>query len=943
MQGLKTEVYGDRLVIRGESAGRTTYRVTLAGAIRDAYDQELGSDETVTFSVTAAPPTLYAPGSGLVVLDPSSKPAFPVYTVNYRSVHVRLYEVSPSDWMAFRVVRLEAGRTDKTPPFPGRLVSSTTVSLNARPDELTETNIDLARALPKGLGHVVIDVEPGSVVAGALQAPSRERRTRILQWVQATGIGIDAFSDDGHLLAWTTALTDGGPIAGATVSLEPAGITGLTGREGLATLDLGEGAAALLVARRGSDVAILPEDISPWGRDSGWTRVPTVDGLRWYVVDDRHLYRPGEEVRVKGWIRIAAGGPQGDLRGLAGAVRQITYRVTDSRNNEIGRGTRPVGALGGFDFAVNLPDTMNLGSASIALNADATVAAGRAHSHRFIVQEFRRPEFEVTATAAAGPHFVGGFATVTAAAAYLSGGSLPGAEVDWQVTSAQASFRPPNRDDFIFGTWIPWWESDVRRGGGTSGQSYQGVTDSAGRHALRIDFDQVRPTRPTTVQAQATVTDVNRQAWSATANLLVHPASLYVGLKRNRLFVQRGVPVVVEAIVTDLDGRAVAGRPVRIRAERLDRVQEAGEWMEAAVDPQDCTVSPTETPAPCTFQTPEGGTYRVTATVSDDQGRSNESGFRMWVAGGTTLPTRGVEQEAVTLVPNLEAYRAGDQAEILVVSPFAPAEGLLTLRRSGIVRSERFAVSGPSHTLRFEIDERWTPNVHVQVDLVGAAERSDETGAPGASRQKRPAFASGSLDLSIPPMLRTLTVKAQPQAAVVEPGGATVVDVTLSDSRGRPVAGGEVAVIVVDEAVLALSAYQTPDPVAQFYSRRGEGTRDYHTRANVILAKAELPGTTEEGFAVGGVSESMAVAAAPMLARSPMGEAEGAAGGAIRLRTDLNPLALFVPDVRTDANGRALVPIAVPDNVTRYRIVALAATDGVASARASQCSPPGCR
>ena len=144
MQGLKTEVYGDRLVIRGESAGRTTYRVTLAGAIRDAYDQELGSDETVTFSVTAAPPTLYAPGSGLVVLDPSSKPAFPVYTVNYRSVHVRLYEVSPSDWMAFRVVRLEAGRTDKTPPFPGRLVSSTTVTLSARPDELTETKIDSA-------------------------------------------------------------------------------------------------------------------------------------------------------------------------------------------------------------------------------------------------------------------------------------------------------------------------------------------------------------------------------------------------------------------------------------------------------------------------------------------------------------------------------------------------------------------------------------------------------------------------------------------------------------------------------------------------------------------------------------------------------------------------------------------------------------------------------
>ena len=46
---------------------------------------------------------------------------------------------------------------------------------------------------------------------------------------------------------------------------------------------------------------------------------------------------------------------------------------------------------------------------------------------------------------------------------------------------------------------------------------------------------------------------------------------------------------------------------------------------------------------------------------------------------------------------------------------------MLTLRRSGLVRSERFTMSGPTHTLQVRIEEGFTPNLHVQVDLVGAA------------------------------------------------------------------------------------------------------------------------------------------------------------------------------------------------------------------------------
>ena len=43
-------------------------------------------------------------------------------------------------------------------------------------------------------------------------------------------------------------------------------------------------------------------------------------------------------------------------------------------------------------------------------------------------------------------------------------------------------------------------------------------------------------TRPVSVSAEASVMDVNRQAWNAQTGLLVHPADLYVGLRSPRTF-----------------------------------------------------------------------------------------------------------------------------------------------------------------------------------------------------------------------------------------------------------------------------------------------------------------------------------------------------------------------------------------------------------------------
>jgi uncharacterized protein YfaS (alpha-2-macroglobulin family) len=287
------------------------------------------------------------------------------------------------------------------------------------------------------------------------------------------------------------------------------------------------------------------------------------------------------------------------------------------------------------------------------------------------------------------------------------------------------------------------------------------------------------------------------------------------------------------------------------------------------------------------FETRLGGQYRVTATVADGRNRPNRTEYRVWASGATRFPGE-LAWEGVLLVPDKKEYRAGETAEVLVVAPFAPAEGVLTLRRSGLVSAERFAMTGPTTTLRIPISDAYVPNVHARVVLAGSA--------------GRPEHASGAVELKVPPLARALSVRAEPGEAALRPGEKTAVEVEVRDAAGVPVAGAEAAVVVVDEAVLALSNYELTDPVEAFYAAREAGVEDHHSRAMVVSP-------------IGGV-----------ISGTPGGVPGGVPAGraADFLRANFDALALFAPSVVTDAAGRASVEVTLPDNLTRYRVMAVA-------------------
>ena len=956
--------HGQWVYINGNKPGRRTYTVTFSPQTTDAFDQQIRGKRTFSFKVGPAEPSLSSTAGQMTVIDPFSNPGITIYTTNYLQVAMEVYRVSPKHWGRYIQYKRDwdyYGKKKIRPP--GKRIAQRKISLDAAPGDFVETLVSLQQELgKKKVGHLVVHLYPTKATKGS-KLP--KYRPSIRTWVQATQIGLDAMVDQTDLSAWATNLQTGGPIPGVQFQLAASGRTGVSNKDGLALLSLPkwkkawDKRAEYLSARKGEDIAFLPPGM--WG-GAGWRRSISSDTLGWYVLDDRKMYKPGETIRVKGWMRVLEPRKGGMVR-LDAGIRRVRWTAFGPMGNQIGKGEAKVRGFSGFDFSMKLPKTPNLGQGSIRIEAVGTQATNRGYVHSFQIQEFRTPEFKVSVDVREGPYFADQHTMATVSASYYAGGPLTNAKVSWNVQAREAAFRPPNLDKYSFGAWTPWWISHYGKTNRANRitEQWQGKTDAAGTHDLRIALSKIVPPKPMTVQITGTVRDVTRQAWTGSKTLLVHPSRYYVGLKTDTYFVKQGEPLVVDVIAADVEGNIVLGRPVKLKATRVAHKWQRGKYIEDEKDPQTCDIMSGKRPAQCTFRTQVGGTYKIAASTLDDQGRPGYSQITRWVSGGDQPKSRRVEMERVTIVPDKDEYRPGEIAELMIQSPIVPAHGLVTLRRNGLVQERRIEMKESTMVIRVPVKESYLPNFHVQVNLVGNQPRLDKQGQPDQTVPPRPAMAQGRIQLKVPATERILDVQVRPLKKGIEPGAKTGAIVVVKDTKGKPVAGAEVALIVVDEAVLSLSNYALADPMKLFYATRPQGVRDYHSRTMIQLADASalqsqsgaVPAPVASPMTMSlesrGVSKakerkrsrSLRPASAPkrslakemsfaadslegsLAAPSGLG-LQVAAQQKIAVRSNFDPLAVFAPSAQTNRKGIVRVSYKMPDNLTRYRIMAVA-------------------
>lgn len=978
IKNMRAVVSHSYLTVTGLTRAETTYTLSIPSTLKDEFGQTFGKEASLEFRFGESHPRYFAP-SGVVVADPGEKkPKFRVHTFGHERLHVEAYRMTPAQWTAFEKFQQDPidweRRRKERPSFvrtpfkafnarPGKQIFRRTINVNEHAKgELAETAIELEEVLGGRYGHAFL-----LIVGEPRDADPQNVPPYTVAWVQSTTIGLDAAIDDKELVVWANDLSNGKPRGGVTVDAFRDGTkfsTVTTADNGLASIEGSySGNRHHIVARSSDQTAIVPGThfLSRQG-----------DSLAWHVFDDRRMYKPGEEVNVKGWVRQIQWNEGGDV--AASPKRNFGYVVYGTRGNELHKGRVTLNAFGGFDMKFKLPDNANLGHAEIAFKQDSipTQRYQAEFRHTFQIQEFRRPEYEVSVEKAEGPFVVGTATEVTASASYFAGGGLPQADVQWSVSQSPAHYAPPGWDGFTFGKWVPWWISPYGRGGwwwpgppkpAVPALSFSSTTDGAGKHRLQMRFKSVKPAEPTTVRAQATVQDVNRQAWAAETSLLVHPSSVYVGLKVDKPYAAKDEPVHVDAVLANIDGDAVADTTIAMTFARIETQWENGEYVEVEREAKTCQVSSKAgkrdaAAVRCSFEPNEGGRHRIRALVRDKQGRLNQSELTVWVSGVGQPKSKQLEEEQVDLVPDKKSYKPGETAEVFIQSPFAKAEGLVTFERSGILQTQRITIAEGSTVIKVPIKDVHTPNLFVRVDLVGEAARLGADGKPLAGAGTRPAFATGSIGLDVPPQHRELKVEVSPSAKRVAPATVAKVNVKVTGPDGKPKPNAEVAIVVVDEAILALTGAEFANPLDAFYPQRPSGVHTQRIRRFVHLTDPESleqqnqPAQTTAGRYGGAPRDKMDMVEESSLG-APMAEAEAApapaepgramakrsraanaamddaADGAasqpkVHVRTDFRALVAFSPSERTNGAGVATLSVKLPDSLTRYRVVALA-------------------
>jgi len=412
------------------------------------------------------------------------------------------------------------------------------------------------------------------------------------------------------------------------------------------------------------------------------------------------------------------------------------------------------------------------------------------------------------------------------------------------------------------------------------------VTDEDGRSTLRLELPSAPDTtRPLRGEVTVLVDEPGGRASRASLNIAVAAQPRFLGI-RAPAAVDAGAEAAFEIVMTDAEGRPQPGDvTLRLMRERPDWriVMRGGQpryetvWTDEPVD---------STPLRLTGTTPAGfartlpfGRYRLEA---QEVGGMAVASIRLragWVASESAeVPDK------VDVAADRQHYAPNETVTLRVTPPFAGRASVAILTdRLVALREVEVAEGGTDITL--PADPAWGAGAYVAVTVFRAE-------APA----HMPGRALGLTWVQLDPAARRLDVAIGTDARV-RPNTRVEVPVTVAGASG-PV---RLTLAAVDEGILRLTRFATPDPLAHYAGRRtlGVDIRDDYGR---LIAPGD--GT-------------------PVALRQGGDDMDGLAA----LTPPQRNVVLFSGVVTTDADSRATIPLDIPDFAGELRLMAVAWAD----------------
>ncbi len=884
------EVNGTSLCLSGLDYNKD-YRARLRAGLPSAKGDRLERAEEVLVAFGDKPAYVGFAGDG-VILPRLEADGVGIETVNVEKIEVSVRRVSDRSLARKDIVAGESVG-DNEYFYVWDQEDGSDVGVEVWKDELGVSGDRNETATTVfSLGAALETLEPGAyfIRVKDVSPGADERRTaQAWRWILFTDMALTSFTGADGVDVFVRSISSARPVAGVELSLIAVNneilATAITNADGRARF----GAAAV-----NGDYPLTPRMIMAYGPQDDFAAIdlnrapldlsdrniggrsapPKFDA---FVYLDRGIYRPGETAHISGLARDAVGK----------AVEDRTLSVTVRRPNGTEAETLRFDKLdvGAFSFDYDVPNAAPRGVWRIEARADGLDDI--VGSASFSVEDFVPQRLEVNIdTDEETPIRPGEERALSVTGRYLYGAPASGLAVEAEARLRLDPNPFPDYSKYRYGPVNGRFEERFIKLANTT-------TDAEGKASVALNLDDAPKDYGAPMRADLVVgvVEPGGRVVRESARIPVRPADEYIGLKLNTESggFGQGDPAEVDAVLINWRGEAVAGEIEWRLVEEdywFDWYRENGQWRwrrsyrDVLVAEARGAASAGEA-ARLLSQRLDPGAYRLTATKA---GGGASSDIRFYVgwrshAAGADTP----DQAAMTL--QTDNVTPGSRARLFLTPPYE-GEATIVIATDRVHLVQRMKVGAKGREIIVDTDPSWGAGFYVLATVVTPREARDRPVPRRAMAVTHVPFdmSARTLDVAIdaPDLLRPRQQLDLPVKIEGADGDAPVM----------------MTVAAVDEGILRLTKFKSPDPVGHYYGKKSLGVEirdDYGRILHANLGAAARFG----GDQLGG--EGLTV-------------------------VPTKSVALFSGLVEVSESGEATVPIDVPDFNGELRLMAVAWT-----------------
>jgi uncharacterized protein YfaS (alpha-2-macroglobulin family) len=884
-----------------------SYKVVIDKQARDIFGQTLQEDLAFEFKIGNQAPSAEILSSGTLLLANSyKKPEIFLRTTNVSSVDLELYEV---DFDQFAQNSLNDFEQEISAEFLNK-IGEFTVKTQGKTNQAEDFEIGLEK-------HFDIDQFSGIyMLKFSEQDGKRFEGNQIFLNFSDTALLLK--KSRSKALIWATDLQSGQPITNLDIELlvtedsndaaKTRIIKGKTNAQGLfESAEIPEIGGAdsyssgiLAIANRNGKKTITSESdndgIAAWNLDLNYNY--SGESVYSYIYTDKPLYKPGQEVHLKGIVRE-------DKRGLVVPdARQVEVIVTDGVGDEIYSKTLNLNPRGAFTDSFVLPVGASFGSALISAtlrsgDAEKSSSYGYATAN-FLIASYVKPEFALSVDLEKESYLQGEKAKAAANLDYFFGGGVADAEIKWTLSARDYFFDKYEDPYFSFDEEVNFCGFGQCQGDEQLISSGSGKSAASGKFELEIPLEKEKDTLSKLYQLEMTATDLSGRPVSARKFFPVHKSDLYLGLKNRSYVASAGENFTLDLVSVNAMGEKAPNTAVElvltervwetVRKQNVDGFYYYENSFKDLEIEKKSVKTDSAGKAEVSFKAPKSGFYMIKALGRDKSGNEVKSANSIYISGGTDAFWGRSNNDIIELISDKKSYKPGETAKLLLKSPYSSAKALVTTETNEILSSQVIDITSAAQTIEIPISEESIPGFFVSVVPVKGSKGED-------SNEE---FKIAYTYISVENESKRLNLELDFDKELYQPRDEVNLKFKTKTASGAPVSA-ELSVAVVDESLLSLVPEINADLLKFFYGGRSLGV---DTAINLTNAISRINLLLSAGSKGGG----------------------GGSQVGNFLRSEFKDLAFYQAELLTDEKGEAALKFQLPDNLTSWRVITIAFT-----------------